>query len=142
MIGQNTGSLVKKPKAHQNQLSFHRAQCAEICFLLLNNSITKFLIAFTINVFGLQAFALAQEIDFEKKLDILGLASSCYSCHSTMISSSSKMSLNNYDEKQFIVIFKKYRDQSESNPNVMNYIAKGYTDLEIELLAKYFTRKR
>lgn len=123
-------------------MSFHRAQCAEICFLLLNNSIAKFLIAFTINVFGLQAFALAQEIDFEKKLDILGLASSCYSCHSTMTSPSSKMSLNNYDEKQFIVVFKRYRDKSESNPNVMNYIAKGYTDLEIELLARYFTRKR
>ena len=123
-------------------MSFHRAQFAEICFLLLNNSITKFLIAFTINVFGLQAFALAQEIDFEKKLDILGLAPSCYSCHSTMSSPSSKMSLNNYDEKQFIVIFKRYRDQRESNPNVMNYIAKGYTDLEIESLARYFTRKR
>ena len=123
-------------------MSFHRAQCAEICFLLLNNSITQFLIAFTINVFGLQAFALAQEIDFEKKLDILGLASSCYSCHSAMTSPSSKMSLNNYDEKQFIVIFKRYRDQRESNPNVMNYIAKGYTDVEIELLARYFTRKR
>ena len=52
------------------------------------------------------------------------------------------MSLNNYDEKQFIVIFKRYRDQRESNPNVMNYIAKGYTDFEIELLARYFTRKR
>jgi cytochrome c553 len=59
-----------------------------------------------------------------------------------MTSPSSKMSLNNYDEKQFIVIFKRYRDQSEPNPNVMNYIAKGYTDLEIELLAQYFTRKR
>ena len=93
-------------------------------------------------MFGLQAFALAQEIDFEKKSDILGLASSCYSCHSAMTSPSSKMSLNNYDEKQFIVFFKRYRDKSESNPNVMNYIAKGYTDLEIELLARYFTRKR
>ena len=123
-------------------MSFHRAQCAEFRFLLLNNLIAKFLIAFTINVFGLPVFALAQEIDFEKKFDILGLASSCYSCHSTMSSPSSKMSLNNYDEKQFIVIFKRYRDQSEPNPNVMNYIAKGYTDLEIELLARYFTRKR
>ena len=123
-------------------MSFRRTQCAEICYLLLNNSITKFLIAFTINVFGLQAFALAQEIDFEKKLDIMGLASPCYSCHSTMTSPSSRMSLNNYDEKQFIVVFKRYRDQRESNPNVMNYIAKGYTDLEIELLARYFTRKR
>ena len=123
-------------------MSFHRAQCAEFRFLLLNNLVAKFLIAFTINVFGLQAFALAQEIDFEKKLDILGLASSCYSCHSTMTSPSSNMSLNNYDEKQFIVIFKRYRDQRKSNPNVMNYIAKGYTDLEIELLARYFTRKR
>jgi cytochrome c553 len=123
-------------------LSFHRAQCAEFRFLLLNNLVAKFLIAFTINVFGLPVFALAQEIDFEKKFDILGLASSCYSCHSTMSSPSSKMSLNNYDEKQFIVIFKRYRDQSEPNPNVMNYIAKGYTDLEIELLAQYFTRKR
>lgn len=123
-------------------MSFHRAQCAEFRFLLLNNLIAKFLIAFTINVFGLPVFALAQEIDFEKKFDILGLASSCYSCHSTMSSPSSKMSLNNYDEKQFIVIFKRYRDQSEPNPNVMNYIAKGYTDLEIELLAQYFTRKR
>ena len=123
-------------------MSFHRAQCAEFRFLLLNNLVAKFLIAFTINVFGLQAFALAQEIDFEKKLHILGLASSCYSCHGTMTSPSSKMSLNNYDAKQFIVIFKRYRDQSESNPNVMNYIAKGYTDLEIELLARYFTRKR
>lgn len=123
-------------------MSFHRAQCAEFRFLLLNNLVAKFLIAFTINVFGLPVFALAQEIDFEKKFDILGLASSCYSCHSTMSSPSSKMSLNNYDEKQFIVIFKRYRDQSEPNPNVMNYIAKGYTDLEIELLAQYFTRKR
>ena len=123
-------------------MSFHRAQCAEFRFLLLNNLVAKFLIAFTINVFGLPVFALAQEIDFEKKFDILGLASSCYSCHSTMSSPSSKMSLNNYDEKQFIVIFKRYRDQSEPNPNVMNYIAKGYTDLEIELLARYFTRKR
>ena len=142
MIGPSTGSLVKKPKAHQNQLSFHRAQCAETRSLLLNNSIAKFLISFTLNVSWLQAFAVAQEIDFEKKLDILGLASSCYSCHSTMTSPSSKMSLNNYDEGQFIAIFKRYRDQSESNPNVMNYIAKGYTDLEIELLARYFARKR
>ncbi len=100
------------------------------------------MIAFTINSFGLQAVALAQKIDFEERLDILGLTASCYSCHSRIASPSSRMSLNNYDEKQFIVVFKRYRDQSESNPNVMNYIAKGYNDREIELLARYFTRKR
>ena len=109
---------------------------------MLSKSIVKFLISVTINVFGLQVFASAQEIDFDQKLDILGLASSCYSCHSRTTDPSSEMRLNNYDEKQFIVIFKRYRDQSESNPNVMNYIAKGYTDREIESLARYFTSKR
>lgn len=109
---------------------------------MINKFTVKLFIASVINVFGLQAVAVAQKMNFDGKVDILGLSSSCYSCHSDNTGSSSNMSLSNYDEKQFIDVFKRYRDQIEPNPNVMNYIAKGYTDREIEFLARYFSRKR
>jgi cytochrome subunit of sulfide dehydrogenase len=68
-----------------------------------------------------------------------GLADSCTSCHGIMGHSSGRIpSIGGLPRAQLIAELKGFRAQA-GNPTIMNRIARGYSDVEIEALADYFS---
>lgn len=71
------------------------------------------------------------------------LGDTCASCHGTQGKSFDEYmpSLAGIDRQQFIRAMQDYRADRRVSV-VMNRIAKGYTDAEIEAMAEYFSRMR
>jgi cytochrome subunit of sulfide dehydrogenase len=71
------------------------------------------------------------------------LGNTCAACHGTFGKSSDEYmpSLAGIDRQQFVRAMRDYRDDKRASV-VMNRIAKGYNDREIEAIAEYFFRIR
>ena len=69
------------------------------------------------------------------------LTNTCFSCHGTDGKSTGDMpTIAGKNEKfitQKLMAFKKDKD----NPTIMNRIAKGFSDAEIAVIAKYYAKK-
>lgn len=69
------------------------------------------------------------------------LANTCYSCHGTDGKSAGDMPTIAGKSKKFITGKMKSFKAGKLEPTVMNRIAKGFTDSEIESLASHFAGK-
>jgi sulfide dehydrogenase cytochrome subunit len=68
-----------------------------------------------------------------------GLADGCTSCHGVMGHSAGRIpSIGGLTRPQLITQLKGFRAQA-GNPTIMNRIVRGYSDVEIEALADYFS---
>lgn len=70
------------------------------------------------------------------------LANSCFSCHGYdgRLSNATIPTLENYPASMIVSQMKAYRDGSRTG-TIMNRHAKGYTDEEIELMAKFIGKQ-
>ena len=68
----------------------------------------------------------------------VGLTLPCATCHGLPGENSNSMNLYGYDEKRFFKKFKSFQLQSGNGRGVMHFIAKGYSDSDIKLMATYF----
>ncbi|NQU62004.1 MAG: c-type cytochrome [Rhodospirillales bacterium] len=69
------------------------------------------------------------------------LANTCYSCHGTDGKSVGDMPTISGKSQKFIADKMKSFKAGKLDPTVMNRIAKGFTDSEIDALAKHFSGK-
>ena len=70
------------------------------------------------------------------------LALPCAGCHApeNNVNIETIPSINNLNKEYFINAFKEYKSGTRSN-YIMQIIAKGYTDKQIELLAEYYGKE-
>ena len=68
---------------------------------------------------------------------VVNMINNCYSCHGTDGRSPGSIpSLTNMNEKQALLVLKELKSGTRAS-TVMSRHAKGYTDAELEALAKY-----
>ena len=92
-------------------------------------------------VLGLAALGLSSAPVQADMVSGAVLTNTCFSCHGTDGKSTGDMpTIAGKNEKfitQKLTAFKKDKD----NPTIMNRIAKGFSDAEIAVIAKYYAKK-
>lgn len=80
----------------------------------------------------------------QSALDISVLAGSCANCHGTEGKSNGSIpSIAGRPAPTLAALLKSYKsDTPPPGTTIMNRLAKGYTDEQIEALAKYFSEKK
>lgn len=97
----------------------------------------------SLNATAASEFTNIASAERQDRLDIRApiLASTCASCHGTDgVSSEAIPTLSGMDRDYFIRTMKAYQDGSRAS-TVMDRIAKGYTDTQIERMAEFFAAK-
>lgn len=75
--------------------------------------------------------------------DVAVLAGSCANCHSDGRTTGSIPPLAGRPAQTLAALLKSYKgDTPPPGTTIMNRLAKGYTDEQIEALAKYFSEKK
>lgn len=64
------------------------------------------------------------------------LAAVCSGCHGDDSSNEGIVSLNGYSALRISILFRRYKNDPE-NPTAMHRMARGYTDEQIKLIARY-----
>ena len=86
-------------------------------------------------------FSTANSSDNEDK-NLMGLVSTCYSCHGTLGNAVGNMkSLNGYKPEKFVSKFNWFL-KKPYNGGVMHTIAKGFTEKEIKVMANFFATQK
>lgn len=96
-------------------------------------------------ILGLSAAALllAGGVANAQSADVAVLAGSCANCHSDGRTTGTIPPLAGRPAQTLAALLKSYKgDTPPPGTTIMNRLAKGYTDEQIEALAKYFSEKK
>jgi sulfide dehydrogenase cytochrome subunit len=104
--------------------------------LLGRSGALRNLVTTLLGLFVFSTVAAAQDLDAQ------GLADACTSCHGVNGRSAGSIpSIGGLDEAALLAQLRSFRDP-QTAATIMNRIVRGYSDAELETLARYFSSKK